>query len=290
MNRHFCQLYWYILRIVIRNSKVAVIVTTAIISTLIFQIGEFSEYAAFLFIPKNTWTAVTGSVLASTIFLCIQWLISKLQEAEKDTYLFSYERLVDLNGIKDIHSQRGNPEILALYRKCVENAERRIWAIGMTNRHFKNQHYSNALVLAQKSKIDIKIAFWHPSVSLVNDDTGAKINILELQQKLEGGIQYYADWKKGIEEVQNEIILLAKKDKLIGEVGIYNFMTAANISCFIIDDDVFFFPFLARTESTNDPMIHCTAEIGVGKTIDEHFGKLFHNPSTSNLVFSSTAG
>lgn len=286
MNEFFVRLYWATLRKIINKSNLMVLVLTGIISYLIFCLGEYSREFSFLSIPKATWVAVTASVLASTLFFCIQSLINYLRDGEICTYKHFYERIIDGFGVKEIYDQRGCSEIKEVYKLQISESTKRIWAFGMTNRHFVDQHFNKIIELITSKDIDVLITYWNPSAYLVDESNGKKSHILEIQQKLEGNAAYDADWKKSIEKDQARLI--ERVSKLAGTKGtlrVANITTPSNFSCLIIDDDIFFFPFLAGPESTNDPMLYCSGSVGIGKAIFTHFSKITNDSEVVKIVY-----
>lgn len=289
MNEFFVRLYWATLRKLINKSNLIVLILTGIISYLIFCLGEYSQDFSFLSIPKATWVAVTASVLASTLFFCIQSVINYLRDGKDDTYKYVYEKMVDGFGVKEIYDQRGSTDIQEQYKSRIAASTRRVWAFGMTNRHFVDQHFEKLEDLLVNRDVDVLISFWNPAAYLVDESTGDKNNILEIQQKLESNLTYDADWKNAIEKVQERLVGRVKKlTNIKGALRVANITTPCNFSCLIVDDDIFFFPFLAGPESTNDPMLHCTTTIGIGNAIFNHFNKLVTDSEVLKIVYGST--
>ena len=288
MNEFFVRSYWISLRKIINKSSFAALSLTALTSYFIFCMGEYTTDFTFLSISKATWVAVTASVLASTLFYFIQSLINFLKEGEKCTYKDAYDNIIDGFGVKAIYDQRGSSEIQEAYRQRVESCSKMIWAFGMTNRHFIDQHFTKIGELLRDKDIDCLIAFWNPSAFLDDQSSGSRKNILEIQQNLESNLTSDADWKTSIEVLQGRVIeRIQKLLPIKGKVKIANVTTPSNFSCLIIDDDVFFFPFLAGPESTNDPMLLCSTKVGIGKAVLSHFRKLVSDTEVVELVYES---
>jgi len=75
-----------------------------------------------------------------------------------------------------------------------------------------------------------------------------------------------------------------------GQWRIANVSCVTNFTCMIVDDDVFFFPFLSGPDSTNNPTVWCSATHGVGRAIVDHIEKLLANSDICCVVQSSQGG
>ena len=280
MDKFFVKSFWHSLRILINKSNVVLLVITVIISFLIFKIAEISnQQGTFLTLSNESWLSVTASMFAATLFLLLQSFINLINSSEENTYQRKYNEFVETYKLKNIYNQRGSTEIVDKYKKLIENAKKRVWAIGMTNRHLLEQHNEKIKQNLLNKNIDIVIAFWNPTSKINSKINGeyAEFNMLDIQHLLESSHVGDTDWEQQINNRQrnfkNHINLL---QNIKGEIRIVNLSHATNFSCFLIDDDLFFFPFLSGPESTDDPIIQCAINDGIGARIYEHFNKILN--------------
>ncbi|WP_437304472.1 hypothetical protein [Sorangium sp. So ce388] len=260
----------------IRKSNWLAIGVSGAFSLIIFVAAEISPERGVWGISKASWLSVCGGVFASFLFLCIQSALIALSTTNRDVYRAAFDDLVEKHGVKAVFSQRGSDDIKALYKKLLAAPHHRVWAIGMTNKHFVEQHLASLVDTLRKYEIDLVIAFWDPATTLtVKQNGGRSRSIIEAQAALEGSPG--SRWDEVISKRQRRIVDAVNGQPIRGEIRIVNISSVTSFSCFVIDDDVFFFPFLAHADSTNDPTIHCAAEGSIGNSIIEHFTKLLRH-------------
>ncbi|NUQ77827.1 MAG: hypothetical protein HUU21_30190 [Polyangiaceae bacterium] len=281
---YFASLWTATLYHAIRQSNWIAIAVTGVFSLILFIAAEVSPTEGTWGISKASWLSVCGGVFASFLFLCIQSMLSALKATNRDMYKAAFNELVEKHGIKTVFSQRGSDDVITLYRKLLSSPRRRIWAIGMTNKHFVDQHLESLVHVLTSYQIDLVIAFWDPSTTLIVRQNGGRArSIIEAQSALEGNPG--SKWGETIRQRQLRIANAVKDQPIRGDVRIVNVSSVTSFSCFIIDDDLFFFPFLANTDSTNDPTIYCAAEGSVGRSIIDHFTKLLQNSEVCTTTY-----
>ena len=109
---------------------------------IVFAFEGQAAKDVFLSISKGTWLSVAGSLLASALFLFLHNVLAMLQEARSQVPEQYFARVHDSFGLKEVYRQRGGDEIRQLYLQLLGNAKRRVWAVGMTNNSFLEQHAS----------------------------------------------------------------------------------------------------------------------------------------------------
>jgi hypothetical protein len=200
-----------------------------------------------------------------------------------------YDQMANDHGFKDAFRQRGSSDIVQLYKDIITGARQRVWAFGMSNRNFFDQHESTIISLIQNRTIDVVIAFWNPyaQISVVNAPASfparKPLGLLETQSRLEDAAG--TDWASVIEDRQREF--LSKVDLLRsrkGQLRIAYLTIPTNITCLVVDDELFFFPFLAGVDSTSNPTIRCSANTGLGECITSHFQKLLANDFAAQII------
>jgi len=293
MDKFFTKLFWKSLRFLINRSNIVLLIVTALISFLVFKLAELSgQQGTFLALSKASWLSVTASMFAATLFLFLQSFMNLINSAEDNIYRIKYDEFVEKFKLKQIFPQRGSTDILDIYKTLTGNAEKRIWAIGMTNRHFMTQHRENMTKALRDKPIDIIIAFWNPTTSLNSIINGEQKshNMLDIQYHLEDGAPANSSWEETIKNRQREFRDHIKRNSPIkGELRIVNLSHPTNFTCFVIDDELFFFPFLSGPESTNDPTIQCCINDGVGKRIYDHFARILNGNLIVDTVYHRKA-
>lgn len=298
MNKYFSQQFWKLFKLTIKRSEIIAIILSAAISFLLFALIEKNKQGIFWGISVDSWRAVASSIFAASLFLFIQWIIAQLKHTEDNFYKIQYVNLIENNGIKSIYYQRGGENIIALYKQLIANSKRRIWAIGMTNNHFCDQHFDNILDRMEKRRgdfgsgnpIDFVVSFWNPSISFFDDAKNQNLEkILEIQSFIEKGSFPHSNWQKIVESKKNELIKkIETRRNLKGNFKITYTTLPTNFTCFVIDDDVFFFPYLSGPDSTNNPTIHCDSLKGIGISITNHLEKLLKTSEVVDTVYQNS--
>ncbi len=217
------------------------------------------------------FTAIICSIVASIIILIIYNLIDK----KKETIIDIYNKF----GLTNLYEKK--TDAVADFNKALKKCKQRVWAIGITNKAFiKQQKNSFNNLIENNCSIDIKIVFWDDCSKIVKNNEVNK-SIIDVQLALENQLSIscfndireqnlYIDIISTLKEINNEIKEEFKKNIEIG------FITSpSNFSCLVIDDNIFFYPFLSTGESNLTPMISCDADGIIGKSILEHYEYLF---------------
>jgi hypothetical protein len=285
VNRHFAALYWGAVRQAIERMRMAAMLLTFVVSLLLLLLTDVSPTETVLNVSKAAMLGVSGSFFAASLFLLLQSLIDAVAGAKEDVYKRYYEAVADRYGVKALFSQRGGDDVISLYSRLIASARSRIWAVGMTNRHFLLQHEEPIIEALRSHRIDVRISFWDPDATI--QAHGEATPLIGLQDLAEtGGVRAGSDWSRVIKDRQRAFATsIAGAGPLRGAVRIMNSRSPAAFSCLIVDDDVFFFPFLAMPESTNHPTLHCGASSGVGRDVAKHVGLLFSNELLSTIVY-----
>lgn len=279
MNKDYTFQFWSVAAKAAKNSPWLVAVILLGVSILIVGYLEGQTAASkILTVSKESWLSIAGSLVASAAFLFIHNVLTLLQQAKTQVPMDYYEVIHNGFGIKWIYSQRGGSDIQELYRKLISNAKERVWAIGMTNNSFLAQHEDLVLSKCKTlSGFEMRLVFWNPATKLVVNGVDSYC-IFDVQNKLEEKIDSEINW--GL-KIDKRIDLVNKKiaDAKIspGVAKVYKLSLVTNASCFIIDDDIFYFPFLSRSNSNLDPHIRLSAKNGLGKLIFEHYSYILSN-------------
>jgi hypothetical protein len=293
MDKYFSLLFWKALRLSIRRSNMVLLVISFIISFLLFKIAENSDATGkFMGLSDESWLSVTASMFAATLFLFLQSFIGLISATEENVYRQKYREYVDTFELRNIFSQRGAPDILAVYESIIRNATKRIWAIGMTNRHVIDQHTDSIVNAIRRHPIDVRIAFWNPAskIQIAHREEDKLASLIDIQCELEDGAAGHANWDSTIKGRQNRLkARVEESGSCEGMIRIINISLPSNFSCLVVDEDLFFFPFLSGPESTNDPIIHCSANGGIGKRVYEHFERIMESGLVSETIYHRDA-
>jgi len=227
---------------------------------------------------------VVGSLLASAVFLLVMNLLLALKHAPASVEQKYFESIHGGFGIKDIYRQRGGADALALYEKLLDGASSRIWAI--TNRRFVNSHfYRLEPALNCSVSIKIKIVFADPSFEV--SWAGGRDTGINLQMRLEQQATPETKWKQYFEDGPLETLRQLPSGANVGDLEVMILRSICFSTCFVIDDDVFFFPMLAGVDSGQDPTIHVGAHSVLGRCVIKHMECIFHSSEYCELIYSN---
>ena len=109
---------------------------------------------------------------------------------------------------------------------------------------------------------------------------------VEVQIELEQGVRSNTDWN-GYLAGQIQRFSDAHVPGNAGHLRMFVLRSICCFTCFIIDDDVFFFPMLARNDSSQDPTIMVRADSVLGRSVIQHFESLFGYDSYCEPVYDS---
>jgi hypothetical protein len=232
-----------------------------------------------------TLSIFTSMLAGLTVFLTIELFQKIFLNSTKNSYKIFYDDIFGKHGLEDIFPKRGINEE---YSKRILKAKTRIWAIGMTNGNLLQHQLDNILKrVSSESSLDVKFSFWASKTNLQKEYNLTKtISLINQQLHIEDGTGIHDDL---IESRHSEIINKYDnfKNKKSGNLSIVEVSLPTNFSCFIIDDDVFFFPFLSTVESTSSPIILCNLNRGIGKEIFNHLNKIFGKDEVTKSIFDS---
>lgn len=276
MNENFAKIYWKILVKALRASPwiaAGLLIAIALLVLLVFE-GRPLENK-FLGLSIAVLLSVAGSLLAAALFWILHHIISLLEDSNTAVANEYFDKMHNQLGLLGIFEQRGELDAQSLYKSLIATATKRIWAIGMTNGSCINQNLDGILAQCQKrTNLDVRIFYWNPE-ALLSVDGGDPVPIFEAQDRLESKGGSGTDWYvkvHGSLDVVTKIILT--KGQLKSPIHIHMLSLVTNISCFIIDDHVLFFPFLSNSGSNLDPHMHFTTEKGIGELIFKHYSHI----------------
>lgn len=279
----------------ISRARITAWLCIGIIVTLLYFWGNSVASTTYFGMSAETIRVISLSVMSCFVFFSIQSMVDKLGSATDDIYKEFYSELGNTHGIVRVHTQRGGDGTNAIYSEYLSRARRRVWAVGMTNRRVISKHGQTICRLLKTHDITVKIAFLDPRSSLEmhidGGDAGiqrVQIPLLAIQSRLEGDPPSTSDdWKETISARCNEILdNFEDSESVKGKLTFALVSSVTYFSFFLIDDVIFFFPFLSSEDSSNFPIIECSALKGVGKSLLEHVERVLDN----SVTFQKTEG
>jgi len=248
-----------------------------LLTVLLKKIPEGNE---ILGLSKAIWIAISGSVLASAIFTIlfgsINYFIAAKEKMEED-YFKKYHNEF---GIKTIYSQRGNEEVCKEYSDLLSKAKSRIWAIGIDNSNFYNDHIGILKYKFQtETLIDILVCFLSTDSKIKlhpNQSDEQEIEISNAFYILSDGIDKNMN-SATTKRINSLINTFETINKRTGRLRIFELTSSTFFTTFIIDDDVFFFPYVCTSsELSKTPIIRVSANLTLGEHIIKHYEKIFN--------------
>jgi len=284
LSKHISLLFWKALG---KIQYLPLTVVFILIIVIIVLIIEFVNDDNLVFFgDKDLTLSILSSMLAGAIVFLLIELFTKIYLAgKKESTAIYYDEMFVKNGVEEIFLTRG---INSEYEKRIKKAENRIWAIGMTNGNLIKHQLDNIISrITFVENIDVVISFWSATSSFTKAyETQKDISIINQQLHIED--------KKTIENklITNRFEQIKKKyisvrNTKSGKLKIVEMTLPSNFTCFIIDDDVFFFPFLSAVESTSSPIILCNINRGIGKEIYKHMKYVLSENEVTRVIYNS---
>jgi hypothetical protein len=263
-----------------------VIVIIMIITIMALIIPSIQEKKFILYNDINLTLSIISSILAGAIiFLIVEFFSRVFIAGKKESSEIYYDKLFIEQGLESIFSSRG---INQVYKDKILKARYRIWAVGMTNGNLIAHQLDNIINrISIIENIEVVISFWSESSSFKKTYNNQKeISIINQQLLIEDGKEIS---QKLIRDRYSKIEKEYKdsKNPKSGRLKIVEMTLPSNFTCFIIDDDVFFFPFLSTVESTSSPTILSNINRGVGNEIFKHVEKVLSEVEVTRIIYDS---
>ncbi len=259
------------------------------IALIVAYVCDQQGDARVLGFKPTTAVAIAGSLLASALFGFTSLAVSALRRGHEAGYQRLREAVADAGGIEYVFDERGGGRARQQYDQLIDGARSRVWAIGMTLEGFTEQHADRIANLVGLGLVqDVKIAFWHPGVELVSDNF--RRNILDIQQALETGNAPRGNdsWSDEVEaRVQRIRSVVPWCNPRRGRFSVHYLRLATNVTCLVIDDRVFFFPFVSGAPSHAHPTIEAHARYGIGKAIVSHYERVLKDSQFAPCIWNN---
>lgn len=242
-----------------------------IAACVLFVVTRQGADWTFITLSREVWVAILTSFAASALFALIAAISSAmaLRTHTKESAFF-------MEVHDDLGILSGRPhrvDYLQEYQDLIRGAQRRIWALGVSNKAFLNTHRSSLLQKAREG-VDIVIMFLDPEAQLTIGDAEG-LPLLAAYKTLEGGGS-----KGSVTDIQ------ARLGPLMSSASARALLVSAptHFSCLVIDDNVFFFPFTAPSVSSHQPMLHVRADRTIGSAVVGHLKALMDAPQMCRAV------
>jgi hypothetical protein len=257
-------------------------------------IDHWAGDRTFLGLSKDIVLKVVGSLLASAVFYLVLNLLLALKQAPLTVEHSYFERIHGSFGIIEVYDQRGGTSALAQYCELLGDAKMRIWAMGITNRRFLQTNFDILVrALLSSPSMDIRLIFADPTLNVSWDqaeENGVRkspVAGINLQMHLEGQAPEHTDWRRHLDQYLERLETELPASEKVGTIRILTFRSICFSTCFVIDDDVFFFPMLARVDSAQDPTIHVGANSVLGRCIIDHMNRVCGSVGYSQCIYEN---
>jgi hypothetical protein len=280
IKKNICKLF---IEAFIKVINYSYIIFSLLITIIFFLLTALLKYIPdgneFLGLSKAIWMAISGSVLASAIFAFFFGGINYFRAAKEKMEENYFKKYHNGFGIKSIYSQRGNEEVSKEYSDLLKNAKSRIWAIGIDNHNFCNDHIDILKHKFQtKASIDILVCFLSTDSKIKlhpNQSNEQEIEMSNAFNKLSDGIDKNMNLAT-TERINSLINNFKPITERAGRLRIFELTSSTFFTSFIIDDDVFFFPYVCTSnELSKTPIIQVSANSILGEHIIKHYEKIF---------------
>lgn len=257
-----------------RTFIVGGVLFTLVAIILTISIQDLPETTTILALDRTSWLSIMTSVAASGTFLVAVEVYRALADRHAREQAARLHRLEVELGIRDVFSSKSDGNIIAAYKVAMANARSRVWAMGLSNNQFLEQH--SATLKARRRlhpNLDIRLYFFDPDATVTSAKQAIKslplVNLFDFPRSIYKSEKRSADAKNFVEKVQADSELLAR---------VYAVLSSSYFSLMIIDDDAFFFPYLAAPEdASSHPMLMVNTRGEIGRRLVQHVEQLTAN-------------
>lgn len=222
---------------------------------------------------KAVALSIMVSIAASAIFFFIVEFFRFLFDRALSKELQKLKMLEETHGIEKIYLSKSEPEVINDYKSTISNAKKRIWALGLSNNQFVEQHLASIKDRMHKhNDLDVRVVFFDPDARVSRKEEIVDYPLVNL-----------FDYPHNIYESNKreyDIYKFSKKitsDKEV-QVKAYFALIPSYFSMMVVDDKVFFFPFLVLPEdASSNPVMVINANTKFGNRLVDHVEHLTSN-------------
>lgn len=216
-------------------------------------------------IPTTYWIGLVGSVSASGIFFSVseslRWSFDSSVYRQHQRLQY-FERHV---GLIDFFDQKGSDSANSDYSNAIKKAEYRVWAFGISNGEFINEHLDTIIQKKKKlATLDVCICFVDPDTKIVlhGDCEQADLSFVQLFDTMRSTTI-------AVDDVQRVRIGAAIVNKAAAEasvaIDVKAVTSAGYISAMVVDNVIYVFPFTAVSkDNTRTPYMKISVDSQLG--------------------------
>lgn len=245
-----------------------------VVLLIIVGVQDLPEQSRILNLQPMVLLSILASVAASSAFFTIVEVFRALTERASAKEAARLERFEKELGIKDVFSSKSQREIIKIYKEAVSNAQSRIWAVGLSNNQFLEQHQTTIKLRRHAyPALDVRVHFFNPDAEVNEKGLGFTdyplINLFDFPKSI-----YKSDKRKNdAREFAKDIL----SDKGIS-ARVFYILLPCYFSLMIVDETAFFFPYLAAPEdASSNPMMMVSTSGEIGTRLVQHVEQLAAN-------------
>lgn len=219
--------------------------------------------------------SVVTSVAASAVFFFVVEALRSYIDRDTVENASRLHRLQNEIGIREVYASKSQREIIAEYKRTIATARYRIWALGLSNNQFVDQH---SLAIRHRKHaypgLDVRVHFFDPDATVcspaITDSDFPLVNIFDFPTHL------YRSEKRKQDAHSFAQRVLADREL---DARVFFVLIPCYFSMMIVDDTAFFFPYLmAPEDASSNPMMMVDTTGEIGARLVDHVAQLSANP------------
>lgn len=247
------------------------------LATLLVVVGfqDMPESARFLNFERAVLLSITTSMAASGVFFAVVESFRALTDRHSAKISERLKHLERDLGIQDVFSSKSQRETIEKYKLTIASACFRIWAVGLSNNQFLEQH-SAIIKQRRRSKpaLDVRVHFFDPDASvshaLTEIESFPLVNLFDFPRTLYQSEKRRTDIRAAASSVLKDQELRAR---------VFYVLVPSYFSLMIVDNTAFFFPYLVAPEdASSNPMFMIDTSGEIGERLVQHVEQLCTNP------------
>lgn len=243
-----------------------------VIIWILLWVQSLGQGARVWGLNRDVAIGVLASVAASCAFYAVLETGIHISDSSGRAELTRLSRFEDQYGISDALLNKSGDNAIELYRKSIQEAKIRVWAMGISNNQFIDQHWTNIKARKlQEPLLNVTVLFFDPesTVSRIGIQEGTPlINLFDFPEATYNSDKRASNVHKHSREIALDSI----------RPSVYLVTLPSYFSMMVVDDRVFFFPFLAIAEdAASHPILVLDANKNLGERLVKHFIQLTRN-------------
>lgn len=112
-------------------------------------------------LSRDVAIGILGSIAASCAFYSALELLLYLSDASGRAELARIKRFEEQYGISDVLLNKSGDNAIGLYQSSIKEARTRVWAMGISNNQFIDQHWDRIKIRKMENPtLEVKILFF----------------------------------------------------------------------------------------------------------------------------------